>query len=838
MNDYQLFWGDLHVHTVAPKGSDHGQPRPKLEEYYQYAWDVAKLDFFAVTDHDIDVTDHGWRASWWTANQFNEPGRFVALLGYEWSNGWPEGDDRNVYFLGGEAPLLRGIQHDRAGARIRTQYPFALSPEDLWTQLDLQAPDALVVPHHPGITAAPTKWEHHNSHYERLVEIASLWGVFERGQNRGASACSDGAVGHFAQDALGLGHQLGFIVSSDSHASRPEIPARDCYPGLTGCGDLERTNPLGIDPPRIIKQGGFATSVPGPLLAAVYAEELSREAVFHALRERRCYGAMGARIVLDFKADDAAMGQELEVEKGAPVTVRVRALGEKELDRIEIIANNRCVLSSEQDGREGSLAAELSLDPPCYVYARVTQRDGATAWSSPVWIRTAGVPEGERIEICTGLIDCGGSGQARLLAPDYRVEEVGFDYRPFGGDLYTDDRDGYLQWHTQPGKSQKGLRILRSLQAIELDEAHLESMIEFQNTIFPARSQAYWHGLVEETPWGCGSAALAVDREQVVGSVPFARRRFRVGECPSLDVAVLMRVGVTEELRGKGVGSHLLELAKELLDGSCDALMVFSNENHAAHDFYLTNGFRDVRSLQFARIDNPPSADHRCAEGPSPYHPEIFASTYIEFGGYYERPDEFWDWYANIPVDEDRAPLRTLKLADRGYALVRECGEAHLVLELAARDSELDTAVELLDGICDGAAQRGASVRIATSLAAPFHPLLEVFDAAHEARGPALMALPLDPGSMFRKTMVRPFDGTVAVHTPTDVCLLSSGKEKEVVLAMDDETFVRFLLLRLNIRDALHDERIAIVSGSLRDVENLAEARPYSPWVHLPADRL
>ena len=67
--------------------------------------------------------------------------------------------------------------------------------------------------------------------------------------------------GHYAADALERGWLLGLIASSDDHAGRP------------GATDWLRTQQV----------------YPGGLVA-VWAPELTREALWDALWNRRCYG--------------------------------------------------------------------------------------------------------------------------------------------------------------------------------------------------------------------------------------------------------------------------------------------------------------------------------------------------------------------------------------------------------------------------------------------------------------------------------------------------------------------------------------------------------------------
>ena len=60
-------------------------------------------------------------------------------------------------------------------------------------------------------------------------------------------------------------------------------------------------------------------------LAAVTAPELTREAIFDGLYERRSYATTGARILLDFRVNDAPMGAETSAESQEPVAISAGA---------------------------------------------------------------------------------------------------------------------------------------------------------------------------------------------------------------------------------------------------------------------------------------------------------------------------------------------------------------------------------------------------------------------------------------------------------------------------------------------------------------------------------
>jgi hypothetical protein len=81
---YSVYYGYLHAHS----GLSDGKGKP--EDAYVYARDVAKLDFFGLTDHGELLRIWPWENKW---NQLKNaaakhyaPGRFATLWGFEWSS--------------------------------------------------------------------------------------------------------------------------------------------------------------------------------------------------------------------------------------------------------------------------------------------------------------------------------------------------------------------------------------------------------------------------------------------------------------------------------------------------------------------------------------------------------------------------------------------------------------------------------------------------------------------------------------------------------------------------------------------------------------------------------
>ncbi len=362
----RIFFGDLHTHAPGKFRESREPLRPfaaqgfgTFEEAYSYARDVAGLDFVALAwfppPADFQDTSSVPRLDDWVDYQtmtrrFHEPNRFVPFAAIELDEA--SAGHRVVVFPRDDGPAVR-IK------RIELQ--------DLWPAL--KGTDAVVIPHHPNTTSeggpdnwVVQDWGQHNPDYQPVVEICQNRGAFETDEPGGATAI--GGFGASVQDALALGHRLGFVGGTDSHHGRP---------GSNRC-------PMaGVD---------FHDHVTGGL-TAVIATELTREAILDALWARRCYATTGARIVLRFEVDGHAMGQEF-TSASTQVRAAGRVLGTAPISKLEIVCNNEVVFDQRVGNRIALLDHVISLEPSVmsYLYLRVTQEDGQMAWSSPVWAST------------------------------------------------------------------------------------------------------------------------------------------------------------------------------------------------------------------------------------------------------------------------------------------------------------------------------------------------------------------------------------------------------------------------------------------------------------------
>ncbi len=246
------YWGDLHGQSGETIGMG------SAEDYFRYARDAAFIDMVGHQGNDFQITDEFWQRLNALTAAFDEPGRFVCLPGYEWSGNTGMGGDRNIFYRREGRPIRRSshilVEGQASTAAVHTA-------DALFRALDGE--DAVVIAHVGGRYADLAYA--HDGRLERAVEVHSSWGTFE----------------WLLHDAFELGFRVGVVCHSDDHKGRPGATR----PGASSFGAI----------------GG---------LTCYLMPELTRDALFAALRRRRHYGTTGTRTFIDLKAtfDRPAIG--------------------------------------------------------------------------------------------------------------------------------------------------------------------------------------------------------------------------------------------------------------------------------------------------------------------------------------------------------------------------------------------------------------------------------------------------------------------------------------------------------------------------------------------------
>ncbi len=125
-----LYKGEVHAHTKESDGQG------TVEEAYAYARDIAKLDFFAITDHSNSINLNTYKNTHKPiADKFNDPGKYVTLYGYEQTYNISTG-----YY--GHLNVLNTLTFTtRSSVNLPAFY-----------RLMAKDPDAIVMFNHPGYT--------------------------------------------------------------------------------------------------------------------------------------------------------------------------------------------------------------------------------------------------------------------------------------------------------------------------------------------------------------------------------------------------------------------------------------------------------------------------------------------------------------------------------------------------------------------------------------------------------------------------------------------------------------------------------------------------------------
>lgn len=121
--------------------------------------------------------------------------------------------------------------------------------------------------------------------------------------------------------------------------------------------------------------------------AAVWAKDLTREAILDALRARRCYGTTAAKIVLDVRVNGHMMGENVASTPEGPVDVAIRVMAPREIREVALCRNGEFIRKVAPDGKSArlTLTDEEPLCKTSYYYVRVILDDDEIAWCSPVW---------------------------------------------------------------------------------------------------------------------------------------------------------------------------------------------------------------------------------------------------------------------------------------------------------------------------------------------------------------------------------------------------------------------------------------------------------------------
>jgi len=348
-----------------------------------------------------DIARSTWDFMTETADEYNEPGKFTAFIGYEWTS-TPEGNNlhRVVIFKDGA---------DKASQVVPFSSFNSPDPEDLWTYLaNYEAKTGgrvMAIPHNSNVSNGlmfdtktlkgkplTKEYARTRTRFEPLHEMTQMKGDSEthpklspedefadyetwgKANLTGTAAQTDDMLpGNYARSALKRGMKLeteiganpfkqGFIGSTDSHTSLATAGENN-YFGKASIMEPgpERWKHVLIKSQTDPSLTTYAAETSASGLAAVWAAENTRDALFEAMERRETYATTGPRMLVrvfagwDFTPEDlhradfaehgysngVPMGGDLSTAaEGKSPSFVIRALRDPDganLDRIQIV---------------------------------------------------------------------------------------------------------------------------------------------------------------------------------------------------------------------------------------------------------------------------------------------------------------------------------------------------------------------------------------------------------------------------------------------------------------------------------------------------------------------
>ncbi len=337
----QIFWGELHTHSERSDGIG------RFRDLYRHARDVGALEFVSASDHD-SFTDNDWLQMQDVARSFHRPGVFCALCGFEWQEtcvySWNDRLERPV----------------RGEARV--------DPEALFDTYRGRS-DVVMGPHGHINHLSPIRA--HDPELQRFVQVYGTFGGCDAWDNPFLNPLvhSKNKPERVATDILREGCKLGFTGGGDIHSAHPGFSAE--------MPDSQGQVPCDQYHSHLYHDGMTAAIMP----------ELDRKPLIKALRDRRTYATSGPRILLDFSVSGIAMGGEGTTDR-ALCRLTVHAVDE--LDYVDIVKDGEVAWKRELQGLDAEDVQWEDSAPvhdEHFYYARVRQKNGEMAWSSPVWVQ-------------------------------------------------------------------------------------------------------------------------------------------------------------------------------------------------------------------------------------------------------------------------------------------------------------------------------------------------------------------------------------------------------------------------------------------------------------------
>jgi hypothetical protein len=334
-------------------------------------------EMFALYSPGSKLFKNLWEKIIVDAETYNEPGRFTALIGFEWTS-LIEGNNMHRVVIMRDGPV-----------RARQVVPFTMTapqgspdPRDLWKYLaayeEKTDGEILAIAHNGNLSNGimfPLKAQWNGKKLDKsYVQQRNKWEpLYEATQIKGdgethpylspddefadyetwaignldvsVAKTNDMLAGEYAREALKNGlvlekkrgtnpYKFGMIGATDSHTSLATAEEDNFFGKHTGY----EPKPGRLDHPFMKTENGsiLGWQMVASGLAAVWATENTRESIFDAMQRKEVYGTTGTRLSVrmfggwEFKDQDlnSRIPATVGYEKGSPMGGDLRAMPE------------------------------------------------------------------------------------------------------------------------------------------------------------------------------------------------------------------------------------------------------------------------------------------------------------------------------------------------------------------------------------------------------------------------------------------------------------------------------------------------------------------------------
>ena len=317
-----MYYGHLHNHSNVSDGS--GTP----DEAYNYAKNVAGLDYFSTSNHVGYIVESEWTSIKTAAEKYNEDSVFAAFWGFEWSGS-------------GDVTIINTDDYTTMSD------PPPGSFADLCDWLEIR--NGLAFFNHSGRGGSFQFEGFTTTPSDKFVgmELFNKEDGYDVYYYNDGFYPNDGNLGHFAEANI-RGWKIGASGSDDNHA------------------------------------GTWGTRTDYRM--AILANHLSRSELFAAMQARRFYSTLDKNLALSFKIDTNEMGSSIE---GGTYDMQIQA-GDNDgesFTRVMLFRNGIEMNTWNIDTPDVDLSLPVDAFDGEFFYVKVTQADGDEAISSPIYIK-------------------------------------------------------------------------------------------------------------------------------------------------------------------------------------------------------------------------------------------------------------------------------------------------------------------------------------------------------------------------------------------------------------------------------------------------------------------